>query len=169
MMSWSFADGHGGRVESEKGFGRGADELRVGVYRPTRNVFDDVGLQQNRFAAHVQIEEAESLVDEFVEFVRVLISMQDCDTRPLRTEVPRIRACCNRMVRAEPVAAAVAMSQSRLFISNHPFERVRTAFSAGIPAALRTRPVAQHLHAQFNSIHDRFGRATGKQLSERDK
>ena len=79
MMPWSFADGNGGRSESEEGFGRGTDELRIGVHRFSWNVFDDVGFQQNRFSADVQIEEPESLIDEFVEFVRVLVCMQDCD------------------------------------------------------------------------------------------
>ena len=80
MMSWPFADGYRGRIESEEGFGGGPDELRIGVYRPSGNVFDDVRFEQNRFSSDVQIEEPESVVDEFVEFVRVLVGMQDCDT-----------------------------------------------------------------------------------------
>ena len=79
MMTRPFADGNGGRIESEEGFGRGADELRVGVHGFPGNVFDDVGFEQNGFPANVQIEEPKSLVDEFVEFVRVLVCMQDCD------------------------------------------------------------------------------------------
>ena len=79
MMPGAFGNGNGSRFESEKGFGRGADELRVGIHGFVWDVFDDVGFEQNGFPADVQIEEPEAVVNEFVEFVRVLVRVQDCD------------------------------------------------------------------------------------------
>ena len=75
MMPWAFGDGYGSGSQPEEGFGCGADQLRVRVHRFSWNVFDNVGLEQDRFSADVQIEEPESLVDQFVEFVRVLVCM----------------------------------------------------------------------------------------------
>lgn len=73
MMPWTFADCDGSSVEAEEGFGCGTDELGIGIHRFSWNVFNHVGLQENRFSADVHIEELKSFVDEFVKFVRVLV------------------------------------------------------------------------------------------------
>jgi hypothetical protein len=79
-MPWPFADGHRRRIETEESVCSGADELSVGVDGFPRGVFDDVGFEQNRFSADVQIEEPECFVDELIEFVRVLFCTQDCNS-----------------------------------------------------------------------------------------
>jgi hypothetical protein len=80
MMTRSLAHCYRGRVEAKEGFGCSANELGVGIHRLPWNVFDDVGLQKNRFSPDVQIEEPESIVDELIEFVRVLLDVQNRDT-----------------------------------------------------------------------------------------
>jgi hypothetical protein len=45
MMAWSFTDDDGGRIEPEKGLGRGTDELGIGVHGFARDVFNDVGFE----------------------------------------------------------------------------------------------------------------------------
>src|SRR5690348_6273889 len=41
MMSWPFANGYGGRIESKEGFRRGADKLTVRIHGFSRKVFDN--------------------------------------------------------------------------------------------------------------------------------
>jgi hypothetical protein len=84
-MSWAYANGYRGGIEAEEGFGRGAYELGIGVHRSSRDVFDEVGFKQNRLPADVQVEEPKSVVNQFVEFVRVLIGTKNRDSRPFRT------------------------------------------------------------------------------------
>jgi hypothetical protein len=76
-MAWAFTNSHGGGAEAEEG--RSPYEVRIGVHRLSGDVFHDVGFKQDRFSTDVQIEEPKSVVDQFVEFVRVLIYMQDRD------------------------------------------------------------------------------------------
>src|SRR5436190_1052219 len=76
MMPWPFADCNRSSAQTEEGFGRGTDELGVRIHRFPWNVFNDVRLQKNGFASDIQIEEPESLIHEFVEFVRVLVCTQ---------------------------------------------------------------------------------------------
>jgi hypothetical protein len=45
MMTRPFSHSDGCGAKPEEGFSRGPDELRVGVYRSSGNVFDDVGLK----------------------------------------------------------------------------------------------------------------------------
>src|SRR5262245_5359132 len=87
MMTRPFSHNDRRGSESQECFSRGADELRVGVHWPSWNVFDDVGLKQDGFSANLQIEELKSLVNQFVEFVRVTICVQDRDARTFRAEI----------------------------------------------------------------------------------
>jgi hypothetical protein len=75
----NFILSHRRRIQSDEGFGSGTDELSVGVDGSFRDVFDDVGFEQNGFPADVQIEEPKPVVDELIEFVRVLVCVKDCD------------------------------------------------------------------------------------------
>src|SRR5262249_2369625 len=80
MMARPFSHGDRSCVTTQESFSRSANQLRVGVYWSTGNVFDDIGLEKNRFAADIQIEKADSPVDELVEFVRVPVRIQNGDT-----------------------------------------------------------------------------------------
>ena len=80
VMPRTFADGDRRGIQPQESLSGRSDKLRLRVHRPSGNVFDDIGLEKNRFAADVQIEEAESLVDECVEFVRVPVRLQNGDT-----------------------------------------------------------------------------------------
>jgi hypothetical protein len=80
MMPWAFADGYGSGIETKEGFGCGAYKSGIGVHQSSGDVFDDVGFKQDRLAQDVQIEESKALVDQLVEFVRVLVRVEDRDT-----------------------------------------------------------------------------------------
>jgi hypothetical protein len=69
MMTRSFRYGDGCGAKPEECFSRGTDQLCVGVHRSSGNVFDDIGLEENRFPSDVQVEEGKSLVNECVESV----------------------------------------------------------------------------------------------------
>ena len=75
MMAGAFGDGYGSGSKSEEAIGCGADQLCVRVYGFSRYVLDNIGLEQDRFSADVQIKKAETLVDQTVEPVRILICM----------------------------------------------------------------------------------------------
>src|SRR5215510_8805799 len=92
MMTRSFSHNDGRGSEPQECFSRCTDELRIRVHWPSRNVFDDVGLKEDGFSANLQIEESKTSVDQFVEFVRVTICVQDRDARALRAEIARILA-----------------------------------------------------------------------------
>ena len=49
MMTRPFSHSDGYGAKSEEGFSRGGDELWVGVYGASWNVFDDVWFEQNGF------------------------------------------------------------------------------------------------------------------------
>jgi len=53
MMARPFSHGDRRCVKAEEGFSRSADQLRVGVHWSTGNVFHDIGLEKNRFAADI--------------------------------------------------------------------------------------------------------------------
>src|SRR5215831_20793200 len=56
MMTRPFSHLHRRCVRAEESLSRSANQLRVGVHWSSGNVFDDIGLEKNRFAADVQIE-----------------------------------------------------------------------------------------------------------------
>jgi hypothetical protein len=80
MMARTFSPGDRRCVTVVESFSCSADQLRLGVHRSSGNVFNDIGLENNRIAADVQIEKAKSLVDELVEFVRVPLRIENGDT-----------------------------------------------------------------------------------------
>ena len=75
MMAGAFGDAYGSGSKSEEALGSGADQMCVRVYGFSRYVLDNIGLEQDRFSADVQIKKAETLVDQIVEPVRILICM----------------------------------------------------------------------------------------------
>ena len=89
-MAGTFANGYRGRIETHEGLGRGPNELRIGVHRLSRDVFNDVGFKENRFSADVEIEEPKTVKHQFIEFVRILICMENCDAGNFRTEIMRV-------------------------------------------------------------------------------
>jgi len=90
MVTGSFGNGHGGGSHAEEGFGRGAYELGIGVYRSSGDVFDQVGFEQDGFPTDVEIEESKTVVYQFIEFVRVSVGMKNCDTGAYWAEIARI-------------------------------------------------------------------------------
>src|SRR2546425_8388845 len=90
MMTWAFPDRYRGGAEAEECFGRGTGELRIGVHRFSRDVFNNVGFKENRFSADVEMEEPKTVEHQFVQFVRILICMESCNARDFRTEITRI-------------------------------------------------------------------------------
>jgi len=79
MMSWPFPHGYRGCAEAEEGFGRGADELPIGVHRLSWNVFNNIGFKENGFSADVEMEEPKTIEQQLIEFVRILIRIQNGD------------------------------------------------------------------------------------------
>src|SRR2546429_750946 len=90
MMPWAFPNRYRGGAEAEEGFGRGADELRIGVNWFSRDAFNNIGFKENRFSADVEMEEPKTVKHQLIEFVRILICIQNCDARNFRTKIPRI-------------------------------------------------------------------------------
>ena len=73
MMTGAFSDGYGGGSQPQKGFGRGADQLRVRVHRSPWNVLHQIGLEQDGFSTDVQTEKPDPVINQLVEFVGVLV------------------------------------------------------------------------------------------------
>ena len=61
MMPWPFTHRYGSRIQAEEGFGRGADELRIGIHWFSRDTFNNIGFKQNRFSADVEMEEPKTV------------------------------------------------------------------------------------------------------------
>jgi hypothetical protein len=57
-MAWPFSDDNAILFKLEKRLSGSANESRVRIYINTGNVFDQVRLQQNGFAAEVELEQA---------------------------------------------------------------------------------------------------------------
>jgi len=87
MMTGAFSNGNGNSSQTQKRFGRGADQLSVSIHRSPGDVLHQVGLEKDGFPANVQIEEPEALINQLVEFVGVLVRLKDRDSRTRRTEV----------------------------------------------------------------------------------
>ena len=87
MMTGAFSNGNGNSSQTQKRFGRGADQLSVSIHRSPGDVLHQVGLEQDGFPADVQLEEPEPLINQPVEFVGVLVRLKDRDSRTRRTEV----------------------------------------------------------------------------------
>ena len=75
MMAGAFGDGNGSSSKPKEALGCGADQLCVRVYGFFRDVLDNIGFEQDRFSRNVQIKKAETLLDQIVEPVRILICM----------------------------------------------------------------------------------------------
>ena len=61
MMPRAFADDYRSCVKPEERFGGGADQLSIRVYGFPGDVCNDVGFEQNRLSADIEVEEPQYL------------------------------------------------------------------------------------------------------------
>ena len=80
MMPGAFSNGNGSGSQTQKRFGRGANQLSVSIYGSPGDVLHQVGLEQDGFPADVEVEEPEPLINQLVEFVGVLVRRKNCDS-----------------------------------------------------------------------------------------
>ena len=80
VMTGAFSDGYGSGSQPQKRFGRAADQLRVSIHGSAEDVLHQVGLEQDGFPANVQIERPDSVINQLVEFVGVLVSWKNRDS-----------------------------------------------------------------------------------------
>jgi len=83
LMSWSLGYQHGFRAQPAERFGRCEDEQWVGIDCVARNVIHQIGLEDHGLACHVDREEAKTYGKELVEFLGVLLCMEDRNSRSL--------------------------------------------------------------------------------------
>ena len=80
MMTGAFSNGNGNSSQTQKRFGRGADQLSVSIHGSPRDVLHQVGLEPDGFPADVQIEKPDPLINLLVELVGVLVRRKNYDS-----------------------------------------------------------------------------------------
>ena len=80
MMPRSFGNGNETGSQSQKRFGRGADQLSVSIHRSSGDVLHQVGLEKDGFPAKLQIEEPDPLINQLAESARVLVRRKNSDS-----------------------------------------------------------------------------------------
>jgi hypothetical protein len=80
MMPGAFSNGNGSGSQSEKRLGRGTDQLGVSIHGSPGDVLHQVGLEKDGFPTHVQIEEADPVINQLVESVGVLVRRKNSDS-----------------------------------------------------------------------------------------
>ena len=76
LMSGAFRDNNALGAEPQKTIRGSSYELRVRIHRFSRQVFDQIGFQQNRLAAHVQLKPLQG-GEEDPKLVRILGGRQN--------------------------------------------------------------------------------------------
>jgi hypothetical protein len=77
LVARSFRNNHGFRPEREENVGRGADQERVGVDFRSGDVLDQIGLEQDGFAAQLQPEQSQAVLDLLLQGSRVGVGVKD--------------------------------------------------------------------------------------------
>ena len=77
LIARSFRHHHGLRAEREESAGRSADEERIGVDFRSRDVLDQIGLEQDGFAAQLEPEQTQTVPDPILKGPRVGVRVKD--------------------------------------------------------------------------------------------
>ena len=80
MMAGAFSNSNGSGTKPQKSFRHSADQMSVSIHGSAGDVLHQVGLEQDGFPANVQIERPDSVINQLVEFVGVLVSWKNRDS-----------------------------------------------------------------------------------------
>src|SRR5215472_12513482 len=92
-MARSFSHNHTLRTQREEGIGRRPDQEWIGIDFRSRDVLDQVWLEQDGFAAQVQPEQAQTIRDLFLQGSRVGVRLKDRHPRPRPAAVTYATGC----------------------------------------------------------------------------